>query len=174
MKGCLGAWGRGGSPPSIWCEFYVPEAYLYLSYGSLWCLGRIVLQQPKPLCICPTPASPALDLSVLQLCSTCLSYSSLCCLRRCLSYSSCASLEVSLLQQLVILWTCLSYSSLSYLWTCLSCSIPLLPVDVSVLQLFMFNSCCRTDIPGEDLSRNSRGFCKETRTGAAQAALEQT
>jgi hypothetical protein len=48
---------------------------------------------------------------------------------------------------------------------------PLLPVDVSVLQLFMFNSCCRTDISGEDMSTNSRGLCKETRTGAAQAAI---
>jgi hypothetical protein len=40
----------------------------------------------------------------------------------------------------------------------------LIPVDGSVLQLFIFNSCCRTGISGEDLSRNSRGLCKQTRT----------
>jgi len=49
-----------------------------------------------------------------------------------------------------------------------------IPVDGSVLQLFIFNSCCRTGISGEDLSRNSRGLCKYTRTEAAQAAIEQT
>ncbi len=39
---------------------------------------------------------------------------------------------------------------------------------------FMFDSCCRADISGEDLSRNSIDICKEAVTGAAQAAIEQT
>ena len=50
---------------------------------------------------------------------------------------------------------------------------PTIPVDVSVLQLFMFNDCCWTDISGEDLSMNNKDLCKETRTGEAQAAIEQ-
>jgi hypothetical protein len=45
---------------------------------------------------------------------------------------------------------------------------------VSILQLFMFDSSCRTDISGEDLSRTSIYLCKETCTGAAQAAIEKT
>jgi hypothetical protein len=38
----------------------------------------------------------------------------------------------------------------------------------------MFDSCCRADISGEDLSRNSIDLCKEAVTGAAEAAIEQT
>jgi hypothetical protein len=49
---------------------------------------------------------------------------------------------------------------------------PLPPFEVYVLQLFMFNnSCCRTDISGENLYRNSIDLCKEACTGAAQAAI---
>jgi hypothetical protein len=44
---------------------------------------------------------------------------------------------------------------------------PLLPFDISILQLFMFNSGCRTDISGEYLSRNNIDLCKETHTEAA-------
>jgi hypothetical protein len=74
--------------------------------------------------ICPTGAWAA---------SGPMAYTSISCIGRicftCTSYSS------------LMPWT--SFSSLSCLWPCLSYKQPLLPIDVSVLQLFQFNSCCR-------------------------------
>ncbi len=44
---------------------------------------------------------------------------------------------------------------------------------MGVLQLFLFNSCCRPVTSGEDSNRDSTGCCEETRPGAAQAAVGQ-
>jgi hypothetical protein len=139
-------------------------------------LDVFLLPQPKP----------PLDVSVLHqplLLWTCLFYSKLCWLdvsvlqvafgHACPTISV-LPLDLSVLQQPVIP---LAVPVLQQPELPLDVSVlqqPLLPFDVSVLQLFLFNSCCRTDVSGEDLSINSINLCKETRTRAAKASIEQT
>jgi hypothetical protein len=114
---------------------------LPLKCSSYSCLWRRV---------CPMAACASLGVQYL-------SYSNLSCFWMCLSYTTSLScLDVPVLQQLcspcgrLVLQQPVIPLDVPVLQQRAVSGRPQLTFDLSILQLFMFSSCCRSDISGED------------------------